>query len=62
MIYEFPIDGIKCIEKLLSHCANMTFAERVDMTGLLNKSHIKDENLQLITLKEYRVHMLYPFQ
>ena len=24
-ISEFPIDGIKCIKKLQSHCANMTF-------------------------------------
>ena len=25
MIDELPIDGMKCIEKLQSHCANMTF-------------------------------------
>ena len=25
-ISEFPGDGIKCIEKLKSHCANMTFS------------------------------------
>ena len=28
LIAEFPIDGIKCIEKLQSHCANMTFADK----------------------------------
>ena len=28
LIYEFPKDGIKCIEKLQSHCANMTFADK----------------------------------
>ena len=27
LIAEFPKDGIKCIEKLQSHCANMTFAD-----------------------------------
>ena len=27
-IAEFPKDGIKCIEKLQSHCANMTFADK----------------------------------
>ena len=27
-IAEFPMDGIKCIEKLQSHCANMTFADK----------------------------------
>ena len=25
---EFPKDGIKCIEKLQSHCENMTFADK----------------------------------
>ena len=28
LIAEFPMDGIKCIEKLQSHCANMTFSEK----------------------------------
>ena len=28
LITEFPKDGIKCIEKLQSHCANMTFADK----------------------------------
>ena len=28
LIAEFPKYGIKCIEKLQSHCANMTFAEK----------------------------------
>ena len=28
LIYEFPKDGIKCLEKLQSHCANMTFADK----------------------------------
>ena len=34
LISEFPKDGIKCIEKLQSHCANMTFADnsRYDRT------------------------------
>ena len=25
LVSEFPGDGVKCIEKLRSHCANMTF-------------------------------------
>ena len=33
LIFEYPGDGIWCIKKLQSHCANMTFAEKVDMTG-----------------------------
>ena len=34
LIAEFPRDGIKCIEKLQSHCANMNFADesRYDRT------------------------------
>ena len=28
LIDEFPKYGIKCIEKLQSHCANMTFADK----------------------------------
>ena len=28
LIAEFPKYGIKCIEKLQSHCANMTFADK----------------------------------
>ena len=28
LIAEFPKDGIKCIDKLQSHCANMTFADK----------------------------------
>ena len=34
LISEFPRDGIKCIEKLQSHCANMNFSDksRYDMT------------------------------
>ena len=27
-ISELPMDGIKCIEKLPSHCANMTFSDK----------------------------------
>ena len=28
LIYEFPVDRIKCIEKLQSHCANITFDDK----------------------------------
>ena len=28
LISDFPKDGIKCIEKFQSHCANMTFADK----------------------------------
>ena len=28
LITEFPEDGIKCIEKLQSHCASMNFSDK----------------------------------
>ena len=28
LIDEFPEDGIKCMEKLQSHCTNITFADK----------------------------------
>ena len=28
LIADFPMDGIKCIEKLQSYCTNMTFADK----------------------------------
>ena len=28
LIADFPKDGIKCLENLQSHCANMTFADK----------------------------------
>ena len=63
LIAAFPKDGIKCIKKLQSYCANMTFGKKkVDMTGPLNKSHIKEGNLQSTTSRGYKIHMLYQFQ
>ena len=41
-IYEFPVDGVKSVTKLQSHCANMTFGKKVDMIGFFNRSHIKE--------------------
>ena len=29
LISEFPKDGIKCIEKLQSHCANIIFSGKI---------------------------------
>ena len=45
--YEFPGDGVKCIYKLQSHCANITyFLTRADMIGCFNRSRIKEGNKQ----------------
>ena len=49
LIAEFPMDGIKCIEKLLSHCANMTFAGK---SGY-------DRNFQQVTQKGWESVMNY---
>ena len=41
LISGFPGYERKFIEKLQSHCANMTFPGKVDMTGFFRKSHLK---------------------
>ena len=41
LIAEFPEYGIKCIERLLSHCANVTFADKIRY----------DRNFQQVTHK-----------
>ena len=46
LIDEFPGDGIKCIEKLQSYFANMTFADKSRYDGIFSKSHIKEGNMQ----------------
>ena len=49
LISEFPIDGIKCIEDLQSHCANMTFS---------GKSKY-NRNFQQVTHKGWKSAMNY---
>ena len=39
LIDGFPKDGIKCIEKLQSHCANMTFADKSIYDRTFRTSH-----------------------
>ena len=46
LVDEFTADGIKCIEKMQSHCANMTFADKSRYNRIFRKSHIKEGNLQ----------------
>ena len=60
-IAEFAVYGIKYIEKLQSYCANMTFVEKVGTKVFYNKSHIKEGNLQWITLNYSKIHWLYQF-
>ena len=44
-IDEFPIDGITCLEKLQSHCANMTFADKSRYDRTLQKVTHKGHTL-----------------
>ena len=45
-IAEFPVDGVKYIAKLQSHCSNMTFDDKSRYDRIFNKSHIKEGNLK----------------
>ena len=46
LISEFPAYGINCIEKLQSHCSNMTFSDKIRYERMFSKSHKKEGNLQ----------------
>ena len=46
VITELPADGIKCIEKLHSHCANMTVADKSRYNMIFQKVTHKGGNLQ----------------
>ena len=46
LISDFPVDEVKFIEKLQSHCASMTFAFKVGMTYFFNKSHKMEGSMQ----------------
>ena len=53
LIAEFPKDGIRCIEKLVSHCASITFANKIRY----------DRNFQQVTHKvgEYAINYIKRF-
>ena len=46
LISEFPGDELRCISKIQSHSANMTFSEKVDMLEFSIKLHTKKGNHQ----------------
>ena len=37
LISEFPRDGVKCLSKIQSHFANMTFSDKIIYDRLLNQ-------------------------
>ena len=42
LISELPVNGVKFISKLQSHCANMNFSEKVVIVDFYRKLHIKE--------------------
>ena len=62
LIDDFPGVGVKCIEKLQSHGANMKFSDKSRHDRIFNTSHIKEGNLQEIILKDSKMHRLGKFQ
>ena len=58
---EFPIDGIKCIEKLQSHCANMTFADKSKYDRTFPQVTHKGVESAMYYIKDPRMHMLCQF-
>ena len=51
---EFPKDGIKCIEKLKSHCANMTFADKSRYDRNFQKVTHKGEESAINYIKRFQ--------
>ena len=62
LIAEFPKDGIKCIEKLQSHCANMTFADKSIYDRTFQQVTHKGGESEINYTKRFQMHMLYQFQ
>ena len=57
LIAEFPEDGIKCLEKLQSHCANTTFAYKSRYDRTFQQVTHKGGYQQSIKSKDSRMHM-----
>ena len=57
LIAEFPKDGIKCIEKLQSHCADKSRYDR----NFRQVTHKGWEQLS-ITLRGFIMHKIFQFQ
>ena len=55
LIYEFPKYGIKCIKKLQSHCANMTFADKSIYDRTFQKFTHKVGGSEINYIKKFQV-------
>ena len=62
LIADFQKDGIKCIEKLQSHCANMTFSDKSRHDRTFQQVTHKGGYLQSTTSRGFNMHMPYQFQ
>ena len=62
LISEFPMDGIKCIGKLQSHCANMTFADKSKYDRTFQQVTHKGGESANDYIKDSRMHMLFQCQ
>ena len=56
LIAEFPEDGIKCLEKLQSYCANMTFADKSRYDKALQQVTHKGGESAINYVKYFRMH------
>ena len=54
LIAKFPGDGVKCISKLQSNCANMTFLERSDMIDFSKKFKHKGGGSEMNYIKIFQ--------
>ena len=62
LIAEFPKDGIKCIEKLQSHCVNMTFADKIRYGSTFQQVTYKGGGSAINYIKRFQMHIIYQFQ
>ena len=53
-ISEFPKDGVKCIENLQSHCANMTFADKSRYNRTFQQVTHKGEGSAINYIKRFQ--------
>ena len=62
LIADLPKDGIKCIEKLQSHCANITFADKSRYDRTFQQVTHKGGKSDINYIKGFKMHMPYQFQ
>ena len=56
LIAEFPKDGIKCLEQLQSHCANMNFADKIRYDRTFQQVTHKGGESAINYFKDFRMY------